>query len=124
MKIEFKSLFILITAFLFFSCSNSKNMVDSKTVDSLDIKKFIGKCYEIAGFPYSFEKGLVGVTATYSFRDDQKIKVVNQAYKNSLDGKLSVATGKAKIPDLNQPSKLKVSFFWFFYADYFVMDKL
>jgi lipocalin len=73
MKIEFKSLFILITAFLFFSCSNSKNMVDSKTVDSLDIKKFIGKCYEIAGFPYSFEKGLVGVTATYSFRDDQKI---------------------------------------------------
>jgi lipocalin len=37
---------------------------------------------------------------------------------------LSVATGKAKIPDLNQPSKLKVSFFWFFYADYFVMDKL
>ena len=38
--------------------------------------------------------------------------------KNTLTGKLSVAEGKAKIPDPMVPGKLKVSFFWIFYADY------
>jgi lipocalin len=64
----------------------------------------------------------VGVTATYSLRNDGKIKVVNQGYKYSLDGELSVAEGKAKIPDKSLPGKLKVSFFWIFYADYFVLE--
>ena len=37
-----------------------------------------------------------------------------------LDGKLSIAEGKAKLTD--EPGKLKVSFFWIFYADYFVLE--
>ena len=37
-------------------------------------------------------------------------------------GKLSKAVGKAIIPDPTQPSKLKVSFFLWFYGDYFVME--
>jgi lipocalin len=53
-------------------------------------------------------------------RDDGKIKVINQGYKNVLDGKLSIATGKAKLTD--NPGKLKVSFFWIFYADYSILE--
>ena len=56
-------------------------------------------------------------------RDDGKIKVLNSGYKKSFAGKFSQAVGKAKIPDpINNPAKLKVSFFWFFYGDYFVME--
>lgn len=104
------------------SCSNTKTMVNTQTVKELQLDKFLGKWYEIARFPHSFEKDLVGVTATYTMRDDGKIKVLNQGYKSTLDGKLSTAVGKAKIPDSKEPGKLKVSFFWFFYADYFVME--
>ena len=39
-----------------------------------------------------------------------------------MNGPKSEAIGKAKIPDLNMPSKLKVSFFWIFYGDYFVLE--
>jgi apolipoprotein D and lipocalin family protein len=97
-------------------------MIDQTTVRELDLNRYLGRWYEIARFPHSFEKNLVGVTATYSIRDDGKIKVVNQGVKNTLDGDVSTAVGKAKIPDKREPGKLKVSFFWIFYADYFVLE--
>jgi apolipoprotein D and lipocalin family protein len=106
------------------SCSNRNLMksIDNSTVATLEIEKYLGKWYEIARFPHSFEKGLAGVTATYSLRKDGKIRVVNQGYRGGLDGKRSTAEGKAKIPDPGQPARLKVSFFLFFYADYFVLE--
>lgn len=97
-------------------------MIDKTVVKQLDIDKYLGTWYEIARYDHSFERNLVGVTATYSMREDGKIKVVNKGFKGSLNGKLSEAVGKAKIPDPKVPSKLKVSFFWIFYGDYFVME--
>lgn len=97
-------------------------MIDKNVVKELDIEKYMGKWYEIARYDHSFERGLVGVTAKYSMRDDGKIQVLNSGYENNLDGKFTQAIGKAKIPDSKIPSKLKVSFFWFFYADYFVLE--
>ena len=113
-------LILLITV----SCSNNTQMdkIDTTTVGNLDIEKYLGRWYEIARFPHSFEKNLAGVTATYSLRKDGKIRVVNQGYKGTLNGKLSRAEGKAKIPDPSDPSRLKVSFFLFFYGDYFVLE--
>jgi len=96
--------------------------IDTSTVKSLDLNRYLGTWYEIARFPHTFEKDLVWVTATYSLRDDGKIRVVNQGYRNSPDGRLKKATGKAKIPDPDAPARLKVSFFLFFYSDYFVME--
>ena len=115
---------LLILSFLLsLSCTKTNSqMLDKTTVKELDLNRYLGKWYEIARFPHSFEKNLVGVTATYSLRDDGKIKVLNQGYKNTLDGELSVAIGKAKIPNKLEPAKLKVSFFWIFYGDYYVLE--
>lgn len=101
-------------------CQSQNSNMDYSTVKELNIERYLGTWYEIARYDHRFERNLVGVTATYSKRDDGKIKVVNQGYKNSLDGELNQAVGKAKLTD--EPGKLKVSFFWFFYADYFVME--
>ncbi len=57
-------------------------------VDEVNLDRFVGKWYEIARFPHNFEKDLVGVTATYKQMDNGKIKVINQGYKDSFDGKL------------------------------------
>jgi len=116
--------FTLIFGLLCTNCQtqNSNKMIDKSTVSGVDLNKYLGKWYEIARFDHSFERGLVGVTATYSFRPDGKIKVLNEGYKNVLDGKHKKAVGKAKIPDPNDLSKLKVSFFLNFYADYLIME--
>jgi apolipoprotein D and lipocalin family protein len=116
-------LLLVFNLILLLSCTNTNSqMIDKTTVKQLDLNRYLGKWYEIARFPHSFEKNLVGVTATYSLRDDGKIKVLNQGYKNTLDGELSVAEGKAKIPNKLEPAKLKVSFFWIFYGDYNVLE--
>ena len=73
-----------LAVFSYFGCqSKTPEDMDFSTVDELDLERYMGKWYEIARFDHRFERNLVGVTATYSFRDDGKIKVVNAGYKNS-----------------------------------------
>ncbi|MDY0254775.1 MAG: lipocalin family protein [Tenuifilaceae bacterium] len=88
----------------------------------MELKKFLGVWYEIARFPHSFERDLVGVTATYSLKKNGNIQVINQGYKNTLDGKLKRAKAFAKIPNPSEPGRLKVYFFWPFGADYLILD--
>jgi len=96
--------------------------IDKSTVQSFDLDRYLGTWYEIARYPHSFEKNLQGVTATYSIRKDGKIKVLNQGYKGGLDGPKDEAVGKAKPNRNGKPGQLRVSFFWIFYGDYFVME--
>ena len=113
----------VIISGLFTGCSGQKQIIDNSVVKELDLQKYLGTWYEIARYDHRFERDLVGVTANYSMRPDGKIKVVNSGYKNTLDGEYSEAIGKAKIPDPeNEPAKLKVSFFWIFYGDYYVLE--
>ena len=116
------SFIILFSSFIIVGgCQNKKSdKMNTETVKEVDLQRYLGKWYEIARFDHSFERGLVGATATYSMREDGKIKVLNQGYKNTLDGELSKAEGKAKLTD--EPGKLKVSFFWIFYADYYILE--
>lgn len=92
---------------------------DTRTVTSLDISRYMGLWYEIARYDNSFERGMTKVTATYTLLPDGKIKVVNAGYK---DGVKDTAVGRAFCPDKTQPGKLKVSFFLWFYSDYYVLE--
>ena len=60
------------------------------------------------------------VTAEYTLRKDGKIAVLNSCRKKN--GSLSQARGTAKIADTTTNSKLKVTFFWPFYGDYWIVD--
>jgi len=108
--------------FLISGCSCKTSYMNKTVVKEFDLNRYLGTWYEIARYDHRFERALVGVTATYSLREEGKIRVVNRGYKGSFDGKMSEAIGKAKIPDPNQKSRLKVSFFLFFYADYLIME--
>ncbi len=114
---------ILITFLFVNSCNPHNKIINRAVVNKFDIEKYLGTWYEIARFDHSFERGLVGVTANYSYRKDGKIKVVNAGFKETLDGEKSEAVGKAIIPNpKSEPARLKVSFFWIFYADYLVLE--
>ncbi len=113
---------VALLVFSFSSCSNAFKKKMLNNLQDVEINRFTGTWYEIARFPHRFERDLVGVTATYSFREDGMIKVINKGYKYTLDGEEKVATGKAKLASDNGKGHLKVSFFWFFYADYLVLE--
>ncbi|MEI7422792.1 MAG: lipocalin family protein [Prolixibacteraceae bacterium] len=111
---------ILMLSFTECRTQNMEKMIDKTTVKQLDIDKYLGTWYEIGRYEHSFEKNLVGCTATYTKMDNGMIEVLNQGYYKTLSGKHKTAKGKAKLTD--QPGKLKVSFFLFFYADYNILE--
>lgn len=122
-RISFVAIILVIIGIACNGFNSQKSMIDKTVVKELDLERYLGTWYEIARYNHRFERGLVGVTANYSMREDGKIKVVNSGYKDSLSGEYSEATGKAKIPDpIKEPAKLKVSFFWIFYGDYYVLE--
>lgn len=100
-----------------------------ETVTGVDIKRYVGRWYEIARLPNRFQEDCAGdVTATYSLREDGEINVVNRCRKS--DGEMSEAEGRAKRADREEPpSKLKVrfapaflSFLPFVWGDYWIID--
>ena len=91
------------------------------TVDYVDLDRYLGTWYEIARYPAPFQEGCVATSATYSLREDGDIRVLNRCRVDTLDGELRVAEGRAKIVDEQSNAKLKVTFFWPFYGDYWVL---
>ena len=88
----------------------------------VELGKYLGKWYEVARYENRFERGCEAVTAEYSLREDGMIRVINSCHLGSVNGELKTAEGKAKLVENSQGAKLKVSFFWPFYGDYWVLD--
>ncbi|MHC1680780.1 MAG: lipocalin family protein [Methanomassiliicoccales archaeon] len=97
-------------------------MSELETVEHVDVERYMGTWYEIAKFPQRFEDGLVGITATYSLLPNGKVRVLNRGYTGDFNGKMKTAKGKAWIVDKKTNAKLKVSFFWPFAGDYWIME--
>lgn len=93
--------------------------VDRSTVGAFDLKRYMGTWYEIARYEHRFERGLEAVEAYYELRPDGRIDVVNSGV-DFHSGKRRSARGKVLPGRL--PGQLKVSFFWFFYTDYNVLE--
>ncbi|AFL69101.1 lipocalin family protein [Sulfurospirillum barnesii] len=91
------------------------------TVPSVDMERYLGRWYEIARFDHSFERGCDEVEAFYTLRDDGMIGVENSCFKRATQKK-NVAYGRAKVVDEVSRAKLKVTFFWPFYGDYWIVD--
>lgn len=92
---------------------------DHSTVKEVDIPRYMGVWYEIARYENRFEKDMTNVSATYTLKSNGRIKVENAGFRN---GKHKKATGRAKLPDPKEPGKLKVAFFLWFYADYYILE--
>lgn len=91
-----------------------------KTAKNVDVKRYMGKWYEIARMENGFERGTRNATAFYTFKDNGEIDVVNSAIDG--DNELSSVHGSAYAPNPQDPSKLRVTFFYPFYADYFILE--
>jgi lipocalin len=88
-------------------------------VKGIDWNRYLGRWYEIARFDHRFERGLVGVTATYSLRPDGKIAVLNEGRAGSLAGKQKQARAVAKFTKV--PGVLTVFFVPLFGGEYRVL---
>ena len=90
-----------------------------KSVGQIDLTRYVGKWYEIGAFPMFFQRQCVAdTTAEYTLGTDGRLTVLNRCRtENGFDQ----ATGQAWAPDATISAQLKVSFFWPFRSDYWII---
>ena len=100
-------------------CAPNNSCINRTTVSEIDLQRFMGHWYEIARYDHPFERHLEAVETDYRLLENGKIEVINRGI-DGRTGKEKVARGKARTTD--HVGRLRVSFFWFFYSDYNILD--
>lgn len=111
----------MISLAALFGCGTS-NYAPLETVENVDVQRYMGKWYEIALLPNSFQKGCNCTTAEYSIIDSETIRVINTCNKDSVDGEADQIKGKAFVVENSGNAKLRVQFFWPFRGDYWILE--
>ncbi|WP_233249042.1 lipocalin family protein [Limnohabitans sp. JirII-29] len=100
-------------------CLSSHAEAPVSSVAQVDLARYVGKWFEIASFPMFFQRKCVGnTTAEYARNTDGSVAVTNRC--DTADGSTQ-AQGKATVVEGTGNAQLKVSFFWPFRADYWVI---
>jgi apolipoprotein D and lipocalin family protein len=113
----------LILCITFFSgaCSSMKPYL--KTVDYVDIEKFMGTWYVVAGRFTYFEQNAFNPIEIYQWNEKEKrIEISFTFNQNSLDGKLKSIPQKGWIKNSQTNAHWLVSPFWPLKFDYLVID--
>ena len=80
------------------------------TVKNFDLGRYMGRWYDVAKIPFVWEVGCQYATADYSWDEEkQVIHIQNTCYDENKNIK-RVSKGVGRIPDPNDPSKLKIKF--------------
>lgn len=89
------------------------------SVPVLDLVRYAGKWYEIASFPMFFQRQCIGdTTAEYGLTPEGDVSVTNRCRTESG---FDQAKGSATVVAGSGNARLKVSFFWPFRSDYWVL---
>jgi apolipoprotein D and lipocalin family protein len=119
-----RKLILALPLLLLGACATEPGPTTPRTVGTVDLQRYAGRWYEVARFPTSFQDSsrlrCEAVTATYTARPDGKIDVVNRCRNALAGGDERVAEGTAYSAAPGN-DRLRVSFFWPFYGDYWVI---
>jgi apolipoprotein D and lipocalin family protein len=113
---------VVFALLLSFSTAQAESSAGSplRVVESVDLNRYSGRWYEIARYANRFQRDCESdTTAVYTLRKDGRVQVVNSCRK--ADGKTKTAKGTAKVADKATNAKLRVTFFWPFSGDYWVI---
>ena len=91
---------------------------EMKTVDHVDIDRFMGAWYVIANIPTFLEKGAHNAVETYRLNDDGTIATNFTYRKDGFDGKVKEYNPKAFIQDKESNALWGMRFVWPIKADY------
>jgi apolipoprotein D and lipocalin family protein len=117
-----RSIFIIAASTVFYSCLSAVShtpLPPPDVVSHVELSRYTGVWYEIARYPNRFQKGCTDTSAAYKLGPDGSLTILNSCLKK---GALDTEKGKARVVDPTTNAKLKVSFFWPFSGDYWIID--
>lgn len=115
--------YALTLALMSASSAGMAQTVPREPARSVDLNRYLGKWYEQGRYEQSFQRGCEAVTAEYGRLPDGRISVLNTCRQGSPRGDLRTGKATARVVEGTGNAKLKVSFFWPFEGDYWVLDR-
>jgi len=116
-----KCLAALLAILTLAACSTMPKQPPLKTVDYVDMTKFMGPWYVIGTIPWIVEKNNVGTMDIYEPRPDGKIDIRYVFHKKSLDAPRQEWKAVGRVVDKKSNASWAVQFIWPFEAPYLVI---
>jgi apolipoprotein D and lipocalin family protein len=91
-----------------------------KTVDSVDIQRFMGDWYVIANIPTWIEKEAHNAVESYRLDDDGTIATTFTFRKGNFDGPLKTYKPRGFIVDKTDNAEWRMQFMWPFKSEYLI----
>jgi len=113
----FASLMVLMLLFTA-GCSSPMPM---RTVDKVDLERFMGDWYVIASIPTVFEKNIYNAIERYDLISPNKVQTTFSYYKGGFDGEKNEMKPVGFVEDDGSNAIWGMQFIWPFKADYRVV---
>lgn len=81
-----------------------------QTVANVDIEQYLGRWYQVAGYPFFPTNDLYSVSAEYALLPNGNVSVLNKGFEGGFDGPMNTIAGEARIVDPQTNAKLAVRF--------------
>jgi apolipoprotein D and lipocalin family protein len=115
-KQKTKAFFLLALPFIFnLGCTamNRKDLPEQKTVEHIELPRFMGRWYVIASIPTRFEKGAFNATETYTWNEKkQQIDIDFRFNQDSATGPEKKIPQRAFIYNEESKAEWRVQPFW------------
>lgn len=116
-----KTLLLLFVSLLA-ACSTAPKLPPLRTVEYVDLDRYMGDWFVIGTIPWFVERNNVGTMDIYSMRPDGKIDVTYAFHKKSLDAPRKEMKAVARVVDTGTNAEWRVQFLWPFEAPFLVID--
>ena len=107
---------------VFTSCTSPMKLPPLKTVDHVDLHRYMGDWYVFANIPYALENGKVGSLDRYAMRADGTMDNIFLFRRGSLESPLEQWKGVAWVHNKETNAEWRVQFIWPLRVPYLVVD--
>jgi len=110
-----------ILAFLFLAAGCSPSLAPLKTVEKVDLPRFMGDWYVIANIPTFIEKGAHNAVESYRIDQDGTIATTLSFREGGFDGPVKTHTPRGFVRDTTSNAVWGMQFIWPFKAEYLII---
>jgi apolipoprotein D and lipocalin family protein len=111
-------LFLVAPALALLAACAGGTKADMKTVEKVDLPRFMGAWYVIANIPTAIEKGAHNAVESYRLDDDGSIDTTFTFRDGAFDGKQKTYNPRGFVVDRNTNALWGMRFIWPIKADY------
>lgn len=113
---------LVLAALALAACSSTPKPTPLRTVDHVDLQRFMGDWHVIGTIPWFVERNNVGTMDIYKLRPDGKIDITYAFHKKSLDAPRREMRAVGRVVDTRTNAEWRVQFLWPFEAPFLVID--